>query len=477
MMAIESIAKTLGTGSGIDIGALVTGLVEATFANKNAALTAKDDKLTAQISKASELKSSISDFAAALSQLATGGTLATQPTSANTAIVKATRLPGASLAALNASVEVRQIAQGQVASTTAFSGGGATVIGTGTLTLSFGTATISSGAMTDFAPGAAPPVAITIGAANDTLQGVADAINAAKAGVIASVITDGNGAQLMVKSATGASQAFELTGSSGLESLNIGRGASGSAINATAQNALIALDGVEVSYPVNSISNLIPGVRLDLVAASAGTKVAIGATRPSEAIGQAVTNFVDTFNQVYRLVKDAVDPAAGPLRGDPAAKDLLRQLKSMTLTGLLPATLDETPTALADVGVATQRDGTLRVDSARLAKVLTTFPDQIEAMFASGAGLAAALSKVAESAVGKTSAKGIGEATGLTASLLNYGKAQGKIEVDQENALAAAEKLRTRMTQQFAAMDSKVAAYKSTQSFLTQQIAAWNADN
>jgi flagellar hook-associated protein 2 len=172
-----------------------------------------------------------------------------------------------------------------------------------------------------------------------------------------------------------------------------------------------------------------------------------------------------------------VDPATGPLRGDPAAKDLLRQLKGMTLAGLIPAAADQTPSALADIGLATQRDGTLRVDSSRLAKVLSTYPDRIEAMFASGSGLAAAVSKIAERAVGKTSAKGIGEATGLTASLLNYGKAQGKVEVDQENALAAAEKMRTRMTQQFAAMDSKVSAYKSTQSFLTQQIDAWNANN
>lgn len=476
-MAVESIAKTLGMGSGIDITSLVGQLVDASFANKNAALTAREEKLTAQISKAGELKSGISDFASALSQLTAGGTLATQPTSANSGILTVARLPGATLAGLSASVEVRQLAQGQVASTSAFPGGPSTEIGTGTLTLTFGTATVADGAMTDFTPGSAAPVTITIGAADGTLQGVANAINAAKAGVTASVITDSSGARLMVKSASGASQAFELSGSGALATLDIGRGASGSTINAAAQNALVALDGVEISYPVNSISNLIPGVRLDLVAASAGTRVAIGSTRPSEAISQAVTNFVDTFNQVYKMVKDAVDPIAGPLRGDPAAKDLLRQLKGMTLAALLPATPEEAPTALADVGVATQRDGTLRIDSARLAKVLATWPDQIEAMFAGGAGLSAALSGIAERAVGKTSAKGIGEATGLTASLLNYGKAQDKVDIAQENVLVAVERMRERMTQQFAAMDSKVAAYKSTQSFLDQQIKAWNSDD
>lgn len=476
-MAIESIAKTLGTGSGIDITSLVGQLVDASFANKNASLTAKDEKLTTQISKTSELKSSISDFASALSQLTAGGTLATQPTSSNTGIVRTTRLAGATLAGLNASVEVRQLAQGQVASTSAFAGGASTVIGEGTLTLTFGTATVADGAMTDFTAGAGTPVTIAIDAANNTLQGVANAINAAKAGVTASVITDSSGARLMVKSATGASQAFELSGSGALASLDIGRNASGSTINASAQNALVALDGVEVSYPVNSISNLVPGVRLDLVAASIGTKVAIGSTRPSEAISQAVTNFVDTFNQVYKLVKEAVDPIDGPLRGDPVAKDLLRQLKGMTLTALLPATPDETPVALADVGVATQRDGTLRIDTTRLAKVLTTWPDQIEAMFAGGAGLTKALSKIAESAVGKTAGKGIGEATGFTASLINYGKAQDRVDAQQEDVLVAVGRMRDRMTQQFAAMDSKVAAYKSTQSFLDQQIKAWNSDN
>jgi flagellar hook-associated protein 2 len=33
------------------------------------------------------------------------------------------------------------------------------------------------------------------------------------------------------------------------------------------------------------------------------------------------------------------------------------------------------------------------------------------------------------------------------------------------------------MTKQFAGMDAAVAAYKSTQSFLTNQVAAWNSQN
>lgn len=477
-MAIESIAKTLGTGSGIDISSLVGDLVEATFANKNATLEAKEEKLTAQISAASALKSNISQFSSALSQLTASGTLATQPTSSNGAIVTTTRLPGATLAGLSATLEVRQLAQGQVASTAAFTDGATTVIGTGTLTLTFGTAIVSDGAMTDFIAGAAAPAAIAIDAQHNTLQGVADAINAANAGVTASIVTDSNGARLVVKSSTGASQAFELSGTGALASLDIGRNASGSTINTAAQNAALTLDGVEVTYPTNSISNLIPGVRLDLVAAAVGTKVTIGSTRPTTALSDAVANFVETFNELYKMVREAVDPIDGPLRGDPAAKELLRQMKGLTLTGLIPGATDEIPSTLADIGVATQRDGTLRVDSTRLTKVLNSYPDQIEAMFATNAGLTKALSAVAETAIGKTATLGTkNEVTGLTASVLNYTRAQDDIADDKADMLAATEKLRTRMTQQFAAMDSKVAAYKSTQTFLENQIKAWNSDN
>lgn len=467
-MAIESIAKTLGTGSGVDIQALVSGLVEASFANRNAQLTAKGETLTAQISKVAELKSAISDFANALTQLTNGVSLATQPTSSNTNILNVTRTPGADLSGLGASVEVRQIAQAQVASTNAFSGPDYWV-GTGTLTLTFGTANVSNGAMTSFTAGPASPISISIDSAHGTLDGVAQAINAANTGVTASVLTDSSGSRLVVKGATGASQAFELKGSPQLRELDIGRGESGSTVNAAAQDAIVALDGVETTFPTNSISTLVEGVRLDLVSAAVGTKVTIGARVPTAELSQSVTNFVDTYNEIYKIAKAAVDPVSGPLRGDPAAKDLLRKLKSLAMATLLPDAPAGTPRTLADLGVATQRDGTLRVDSARLAKMMATAPEQVEAMFAAGAGLTTALDAIAAKALDKNH--------GLGSSETNYAKAQDRLADDLDDMREATEKLRTRMTQQFAAMDAKVAAYKSTQSFLEQQIKAWNAGN
>lgn len=128
-MAVESIAKTLGTGSGIDITALVQSLVDNSFANKNQALTSKGTALTTQISTVGTIKSNITDFASALASLTSSGSLATQPTSSNTGILGITRLSGADLAGLSATMEVRQLAQGQVSSSPSFSGGSGSVVG------------------------------------------------------------------------------------------------------------------------------------------------------------------------------------------------------------------------------------------------------------------------------------------------------------------------------------------------------------
>lgn len=468
-MAVDSIAKTLGSGSGIDIGALVSQLVDSQFALKNEALTKKSETLTAKVSAASELKSGIADFASALSALASGGSLVTQPTSSNPNILSITALSGAKLGDLSASFEVRQLAQAQVASTNAFAAGAAYATGTGTLTLTFGTATVSGGSMTAFTAGAAAPITIAIDSAHATLAGVAEAINAKNAGVTASIMTDAQGARLVVKGATGASQAFQLKGSTQLTELDIGRGETGSTINTAAQNAIVALDGVTTTRPTNSIYGLIEGTRIDLASAAVGTKVTIGAKAPTDAIRQTVTNFVDTYNEVYKLVKAAVDPISGPLRGDSAAKDLLRSLKQLTLTNLVPGAAAGAPSALSGIGVATNRDGMLSLDAARATMALAAYPKEVEAMFAAGAGLPKAMADIAAKAVSKTIGLGASEAT--------YGKAQSDLAEDRQDALAAAEKLRTRMTRQFAAMDARVAAYKSTQDFLTNQIAAWNRDS
>lgn len=468
-----SITSTLGAGSGIDIKSLVDQLVSAQYENKNEALTAKSDALTAQISSVSQIKSAITAFDSALKALIKDGSLQTQPNSSNTGIVRATAIVGQTIDQLSGTVEVRQLASAQVASAAAVADKSA-AIGTGKLTLTFGTATVADGAMTGFTAGSGTPIDINITAANSSLQGIADAINAKKAGVTASILTDGDGSRLVLKGATGAAQAFTLTatedsGAPGLAALNIGMGAAGTMIGATAQDAIVAVDGVSLKRPTNSIDDLIPGVKLDLVSAVPGTKVSLGTVAPTAELGQAVGDFVDAYNQLYTMLQTATDSVSGPLKTDSAAKALMRSLSQLTVTDMTPGAANSEPHTLAALGVATNRDGSLKIDSAKLTKALAEHPAAVESMFKDGAGVSAALAAIATTAASST--------YGLGASEDRYEKAQAQVAEDQTAALAAADDTRTRMTRQFASMDAIVASYKSTQTFLQQQVDAWNNSN
>lgn len=476
-MAVESITKTLGGGSGIDTTALVQSLVDAQFENRNAALTRRDETLTAQISAAATHKSNLTSFAGALTTLSRSGTLATQPTSSNPGLVTVSRLAGADLATLNAKIEVRQLAAPQTASATPVADKTAAV-GQGTLTLTFGTATVTDGAMTGFTPGAGTPVAITIGADNSSLEGIAGAINAANAGVTASVLTDSAGSRLVVKGASGEARAFTLTatetaGHEGLATLNIGVGATGTAIGSTAADAIVAIDGVALKRDSNSVADLIPGVKLDLVSAQVGTVVNIGKTFPTSALMQAVSDFVDTYNEVFTALRTDLDPVTGALRQDVAAKALKRQLQQLTLTPIAAGT-DGAPTTLSQIGIRTNRDGTIALDSGALSKALVNHPQAVEKMFAQPSGSATAANGLA-AALGSIATAAASTSRGLGASEANYTKSKADIAEDKSEALAKAEALRARMTRQFASMDAKVAAYKSTMTFLEGQIDAWNS--
>jgi len=475
---VDSVVKTLGAGSGIDYASLVDSLVSAQFAGRKAAISKQSSTLNAQISAVGRIKSGITDFSNALDTLVKGGSLATAPTSSDTTIVKVSGLSGAKLSGLSASIEVRQLAAAQSVSTAPVADRTASV-GTGKLTITLGTATVAGGAITAFTPGAATPIDVTIDSAHSSLDEIAKAINAAKAGVTATVLTDSAGARLALKGATGEAQAFTVSATEdaaapGLAALNVGVGATGTTIGTVAKDAIVSLDGVVLKRASNSISDLLTGVKLDLVAEAPGKTVALGTSAPTDNLRQAVQNFVDTYNQIEALIKDQTSATNGPLFGDTAARSLLRSIGQITSTTLAPADATVVPRTLSEIGVATNRDGTLSVDSARLTAALTNFPDAVEALFAPGTGASDGGISAALAAITKTAT----DATyGLGASETRYNKALSDLSAQTEKADSDAEQVRNRLSKQFAGSDARIAAYKSTQSFLTQQFNSNNSKN
>lgn len=469
---VESIAKTLGTGSGIDISSLVTSLVSAQFSAKTKQIETRNDALSAQISSVAELKSGMTQFSSALASLVKGGSLATQATSSNTAVVKATAIGGKPVTSLSNAVEVQQLASGQVTATEPLATGiplGVAATGTTSIRIQFYTPDADGVLQAD-----ARVTDIAFASdAETTPSAIAAKINATpNSGLTASIVTDRGGERLVLKSATGIDQTFTISaqGSTAfVDAMQVSR--TDAKIRSTAGDALLSVDGVAVSRSSNSIADLIPGVRLDLQSAAPGVRVALGATPATSALTQAVSDVVTTYNELYKLVQAATDPINGKLARDPAAQDMKRQLRNLTLIDLTGAT-DGSPRTLSELGVTTNRDGSLSVDSKRLASVVASNPAAVEAMFTDRGvrstkdGLASALNAV--------SATVTSFAFGLGAAQTRYSKAQSALTAEKTKLTDAQDKATTRLTQQYATMDSRVAAYKATQSMLTNQIAAWN---
>ncbi len=387
----SSILTALGVSS-IDTGSLVGQLADATIATRKKALETREATNTARISDLGTAVSSINAFSSSLSSLISGGSLYTQPTSSNASIVTVSALAGSRLSGLSSTIKVEKLAAGQTM-TAAPLASAATAVGLGTLSLTVGSTTRT----------------ITITSANNSLAGLAQAIKDSDLGVSASIVTDSLGARLVVKGATGEDNAFSIAMTSGnpgeldrfvydpntYDPQNI----TGLKLEQQAQDAELIVDGVTVTKSTNSFSDVIDGVKIDLKSAAPGTTVNIGASQPVDAIKQAVTDFVAAYNEMKASLAKMTG-TDGSLRSDTGIRALVQRLGALPSTKLTYAT-DGGPTTLAEIGVSTNRDGTLSLNSGTLASVMASNPDAVEAMFNPGQRTDNPLLKIT-SAVGKT---------------------------------------------------------------------------
>lgn len=492
--ATQQLLTSLGTGSGLDTANLVTSLVAAQFAAKTGALTAKAETITRQISGVATLKSTVTAFSTALESLVRGGTLQTQPTVSDATVLTAAAIPGKAMATTQSSVTVTRLASAQGAASAAIVDkdgapltSATTPLSTGLsrFVLTLGTATYAGdgASMTDFAAGASAPLVLDVPAASSSPVGIAAAINARRAGVTASVVTGANGAPyLSIKGATGTTQAFTLDATTDPDGTmaqfrvmppvkdadGIVTAPATTNLTGRALNAQLTVDGIAVERAGNTVDDLVDGVKLQLTRTSA-TPVTIGATRPTAAITQAVSDFVDTYNEVLKVVAGQTNATDGPLRADPAARQLLRSLQGITLKSLIPGAAAGTPKTLSELGITTNRDGTLAVSNTKLTTALAANPDAAEAMFAYSADGSSGLSAVLKS----LSTEVANTTYGLAASTSRYARAQTAVTTDQATVTTKSAALTTRLTKQYSAMNAAVSAYKSTQAFIEQQVAVW----
>lgn len=467
--ATQSLITALGAGSGIDFAALATNLAAAQFAPRSDRLTARSELIDRQISAASEIKSQLLQLSSALGERMRSGDLSAQPQVANAAVASASLVAGASPLG-SYSLEVLALAKSQTLSGPAYPAP-TTSVGAGTLTLRFGTV-----AGTSFtADPARTAVDITV-ANGATLADVAAAINGAGAGVTAYVANGTNGAQLMLKGQDGAASGFvleatETPGEEGLAAL-AWTPASGdpTRLLATATDARFKLDGLELTSATNTITQPAPGFNLTLRATNIGAPTAIAFADQRTAISAFMGDFVSALNEIAKTLGAATDPKSGDLARDSGARALRQSLGQLANTVVMPGAPTGAPRTLADLGLATTREGSFRLDTTRLTAMLERDPAGAAKMFTTGLyGVFATIDGLSRKSTSLANPGSLG------ASLTRLAAQQNAVKDDLATIAEKQEALRANLSKRFAVADSRVGASRSTLSFLQGQIDAWNA--
>ncbi|MBT8067664.1 MAG: flagellar filament capping protein FliD [Gammaproteobacteria bacterium] len=451
---MASIVST-GIGSGLDISGIVQSLVAAEGEPVEFRIGQKEARAQSKLSAFGSLKSALSDFRDKLDAMKTTDKFLTRKSqSGNEDVFAATT--GSNATPAKYDIEVVQLAQSQKLTSGAF-GSADAVIGTGTLLVSLGAATAS----------------ILITEENNTLAGIRDAINEKldNPGIAATIVNATNGSYLILSSdTTGTTSPITVTqsgGDGGLSTLEYDplNGATALTESIAAQDALIRIDGLDVVSSTNSIEGAIDGVTLDLLATTQGATEQLLVENDETAARALVEDFVASYNSLISTLDgltdyDAEALAAGPLLGDATVRGIRDQIRRELSTTVQD--VNSPFSALSDVGIETQLDGTLTLNETKLNDALDNEFVKFGALFSSTDGFAVRLYDLAENFL-RTDGIIETRSQGLQTQIEGLND-----ERDSLNEKLAS--LETRLLRQFNALDSLLAQLGSTSNFLSQQL-------
>lgn len=387
-MAISS----AGIGSGLDVNSIISQLM-ALEQRPLTALASKEAKYQAQLSAYGSLKGALSTFQSAAASLASPAKFSALKASVAdstlaTVSVAATATPGSH------AIEVQTLAQAQKLASAAHAATN-TAIGTGKLTISFGT----YDADTFTANGDKAATEITIGAGQNSLAGIRDAINAADAGISATIINDGTGYRLTVSSKdSGTANAIRIavtdddaahTDNAGLSQIAFDArtvsGVTNLSETVAANDAVVVIDGITVTKSSNTISDALAGVTLSLLKENPGSTTTLSIAKDTAGVQSSIQSFVKAYNDlnttIVNLTKyDAETKKASLLTGESTVRTLQSQLRGLFNTPLSSA--GGGLASLPDVGITFQTDGTLKLDSAKLTASLNDPAKDVASLFA-----------------------------------------------------------------------------------------------
>ena len=373
-MAVDYLSTLNSGGSGLNITQLVDSIVAAEIEPTKALINKQVSENDLAISEVAKFRARAATLEGALSVAGATGLFQVQSSSAATAI--AVTDMGA-LETGSISVKTTQLATRQVLEFEGFASLDA-AISAGTLTIETGSWSADN-VFTTNPDSTAQTVAIASG--GTSLSEFSTDLNAIT-GVTAQVIAKGDGTfSLSVMSEYGAENALRLTASSnGPTDFDTSDG--GHEITA-AQDAELIVNGITISRETNSISDIVAGATLTLnevTSSNVTLSVATNATTATADL-QALIDQINTMRSYLEAAtaRGANGAEPGALAGDASISAIKRELSSITTAPLNGFGND--PVYLSEVGVKTNRDGSLSLDATQLEKILISNPEKLDAIY------------------------------------------------------------------------------------------------
>ncbi|MBT9523808.1 MAG: flagellar filament capping protein FliD [Rhizobacter sp.] len=461
--------SSAGIGSGLQVEDIITKLMSIEK-QPVTRLQTQASTIQTKISAFGQLQSALSSFRDASQSLTRATTWgASTATSSDPTSIQVTAGEGAVPG--NYAISVQSLASSHAAVTRTYDSADE-LVGAGTLRVEIG-----SFGQAGFAPQpnlAAMSIDIS---PTDSLATVRNKINAAGAGVSAVIVNDVTGTRLVISSTNpGSSNAFRLSGDGGAADLSFDPDQPVNAMTQTQApaDAQVTINGLQIATSGNRLTDTVQGLTINLNRETTGT-VQINVTQDNTALKTSVQGFVDSYNALAKMLSaqtkyDETTKSAGKLQGDSTAVSLQRQLRN-ALTASSPAS--SVYASLNSVGVALQADGTLKIDDTKLTSALNSNLTEVRSLFSatnattpSENGIATRMRLFADQMLASEGALTT-KTAGLNTSLTLNQKRQDEFT----NRMALTE---ARLRAQYSALDTNMSRLTALNTYITNQVAAWN---
>lgn len=469
-----------GIGSGLDIKNIVKAMVDAEVAPKASQLGRLEKTTEAKFSALGQLQSALGNFQTAMKDLNKMALFDNRTaTSSNNGLLAAT----AEKTALSGkySVDVERLASSSKVTTAAlekdFKASAA-----GSLTVKLGSADEN-------------PISVDI-ADGATLIEIRDALNAQlkDKGVSANIINNpstgqpqlvlggketGNGKDIIVSGSGGNLTDLDVDGSVmampavaavdavGETPATPAKAATAGALEQAA-NAVFSIDGLKLESATNTVANVIPDVSFTLKGKTEADKpLTVTVGQDNKGVKEQLKKFVDSYNEFMKVsnqltavtkVGDDKAPVVGGLVGDSTVRNLVNSMRNE----LSNVSGNGDIRVLADLGITTQKDGTLKIDDKKLDAALETNFDSVGQFFAGDNGL---MSRMDNRIGGYTGKDGI-----IGSRQQSLDATRSDITKQKEKLTARAGQIEARLLKQFNAMDALVGQLNTTSQQLLQSL-------